>query len=328
MITCYFTNEDSFEEALIIDTTISQCPDKVLWFDLFCPTKEEEKWLENCIGFEVPTREEMSEIEFSSRLYKENGALFMTAIMLAQTTSTEPEHDAVTFILTDEKLITIRYIEPQSFKILSKKYKKLDISQRFALNIFIELLDLIVDRIADTLELVGRRLDDYSHSILRVEATKKKSHHRIDYLKLLTQIGSNGDLNTQVRESLITFNRLLIFFGQAISTKMTAELQSKVATLTEDLRSLSDYDMFLSSKVNFLLDATLGLVNIEQNNIIKIFSIAAVIFLPPTLIASIYGMNFHFMPELSWHFGYPFALGLVALSAWLPYQYFKIRRWL
>lgn len=327
MIYCYFEPERNFEAPLMIDPKTDDCPKDVLWFDLFCPTLEEERWVEKCVGFEIPTREEMHEIEYSSRLYKEQNNLFMTAVMLAQSASEDPQHEAVTFILTNHQLITIRYIEPQAFKTFAKRYRKLDLNQGGALNIFVELLDTVIDRIADTLELVGQRLDEYSHSILRIEDTKK-SHVKINYLKFLTEIGRNGDLNTNVRESLITFSRLLIFFAQACGNKLNVELQTRISTLNEDAHSLSDYAMFLSGKINFLLDATLGLVNIEQNNIIKIFSIAAVIFLPPTLIASIYGMNFHFIPELTWRFGYPFALGLLVVSAWLPYKFFKIKHWL
>lgn len=329
MINCYLDNERSLETPIHIDIEKDTFPEQTVWIDLYNLTREEENWIEKNIGFEIPTREEMREIEFSSRLYKKNGSLFMTTIMVAHSTTEEPQFDAVTFILTSDQLITVRYIEPSAFKIFSKLYKNLDQDERHPLNIFLGLLEVAVDRIADTLELVGQRLDNYSHSILRIEE-KNKSHKNKNYLKFLTEIGVNGDLNTKVRESLITFSRLLIFFAQASSSnpKMSVELQSRISTLTEDVKSLSDYVMFLSSKVNFLLDATLGLVNIEQNNIIKIFSIAAVIFLPPTLIASIYGMNFRYMPELDWRFGYPFAIGLLIISAWLPYQYFKMRRWL
>lgn len=329
MLNFYLKTQNDSEPLNNFDIETDNFPKDAVWIDLYRPTREEEKWVEKHLDFDLPTREEMREIEYSSRLYKENGNLFMTAIMIAQAATPSPQHDAITFVLTKNQLITIRYIEPLAFKIFVKRFNKISFEDRQPMPLFVELLDVVVDRLADTLELVGQRLDDYSHSILRIEGSQK-SHEKINYLKFLTEIGTNGDLNTQVRECLITFTRLLIFFGQACSanTHITPELLSRITTLNDDLRSLSDYVMFLSSKVNFLLDATLGLVNIEQNNIIKIFSVAAVIFLPPTLIASIYGMNFHFMPELSWRFGYPFAIGLLALSAWLPYHYFKRRHWL
>ena len=144
----------------------------------------------------------------------------------------------------------------------------------------------------------------------------------------MQQIGANGDLNTKARESLLTFNRLMGYFTQTVSSRIDNEDQIRLASLIKDIASLNDHANFLSTKINFLLDATLGLVNIEQNNIIKIFSVAAVIFLPPTLIASIYGMNFHFIPELSWKYGYLFSIFLIILAAWFPYKYFKYRKWL
>jgi magnesium transporter len=297
---------------------------EAIWIDLLAPTLEEEQMLEHYLNLAVPTRDEMIEIELSSRLYKENGTLFMTAAMIAHSNSPDPTLDPISFLLTQNQIITLRYIEPQSFNIviahLKKRHDSID-----AVTLFVDLLDAAVDRLADTLELVGRRLDDYSKIIFR---TPDASTAKLNYQHLMQQIGANGDLNTKVRESLVTFNRLITFFSQAISTRLDNEGQLRVISLGKDTISLSDHANFLSTKVNFLLDATLGMVNIEQNNIIKIFSVAAVIFLPPTLIASIYGMNFQVIPELSWKYGYVFALIMMLLAAWLPFKYFKYRKWL
>jgi magnesium transporter len=298
---------------------------EAIWIDLLSPSKEEEVQVEQCLGLDIPTREDMVEIELSSRLYKENGIVFMTATMIAQSDSSDPKLDPVTFILTQQQLITIRYIEPQAFKIVSSHSKELDTTHNDATTVFMDLLDASVDRLADTLELVGHRLDDYSKIIFQ---SQNKSAAKLDYRRLMQTMGANGDLHTKARESLITFDRLITFFGQTTGTKSDNEGQLRLATLNKDIASISDYANFLSTKVNFLLEATLGMVNIEQNNIIKLFSVAAVIFLPPTLVASIYGMNFHVMPELSWKYGYLFSIGLILLAAWLPYKYFKYRKWL
>lgn len=296
-----------------------------IWIDLLSPSKAEEAQVEEQIVLEIPTREEMGEIELSSRLYKENGTLFMTATMIALSDSPDPILDPVTFVLTPQHLITIRYIQPQSFKLFTSRLKRLDILHVNATALLIELLDATIDRLADILELVGHRVDEYSKIIFRPQSDATV---KLDYRKLLQQIGSNGDLNTKARESLVTFNRLIAFFTQTAEAQIDKEGQLRLGSLSKDITSLNDHAHFLSTKVNFLLDATLGLVNIEQNNIIKIFSVAAVMFLPPTLIASIYGMNFHFIPELSWKYGYLFAIGLIFLAAWLPYKYFKYRKWL
>jgi magnesium transporter len=299
---------------------------EAVWVDLLSPSREEEAQVERCITLEIPTPEEMQEIELSSRLYKDNDALFMTAMMIAQSDSPDLKLEPVTFVLTPQQLITIRYIETQAFKLFRSQLQKIDITHRDAISLLIELLDTIIDRLADILELVGRHLDDYSKTIFRPQL--HNTAMKLDYKELLQKIGANGDLNTKARESLVTFNRLITFFGQTAGSKIDSEGHLRLASLNKDILSLSDHADFLSSEVNFLLNATLGMVSIEQNNIIKIFSVAAVIFLPPTLIASIYGMNFHNMPELAWEWGYLLAIGLMLLSSWLPYKYFKRRKWL
>lgn len=298
---------------------------EAVWIDLVSPTKEEEVFLERCLGSEIPTRDEMVEIELSSRLYREADTLYMTASMIAQSDSDEPAFDPVTFVLTPRQLITIRYINPQSFKLMISHLRKLDPDHRDAVSLLLELLDASVDRLADILELVGRHLDDYSKTIFH---PRKEDEIKLDYQQLMQTIGANGDLHTKSRESLMSFNRLIAYLTQASSSRLDSDCQMRLSILTKDIASLSDHANFLSTKVNFLLDATLGMVNIEQNNIIKLFSVAAVIFLPPTLVASIYGMNFQFIPELSWRYGYLFSIGMILLAAWLPYKYFKYRKWL
>lgn len=296
-----------------------------IWLDLLFPTKEEEDILDSFLGFTIPTRAEMIEIELSSRLYSENDTLFMTAAMIAQSDSTDPVLDPVTFILTKQQLITLRYVEPQSFKLFTSHVQKLNDTQRDAITLLIELLEATVDRLADILELVVHRVDTYSKTIFRPQNNQAEKR---DYQQLMQQLGANGDLTTKGQESLVTFNRLIAFLTQSKGSQLDPEKQARLSALSKDIISLSDHAHFLATKVNFLLDATLGMVSIEQNNIIKIFSVAAVIFLPPTLIASVYGMNFHIMPELTWKYGYLFAIGLMLSAAWLPYKYFKYRKWL
>ena len=318
-----YLNRNMLEPELILIENQALINDAI-WLDLLSPTKTEKNDVEQHIGREIPTRAEMVEIELSSRLYKENDVLFMTATMIAQSDSPTRRLDPVTFILTPDQLITLRYIEPQSFKLFNAKLKKLDSTHRDAMTLLIELLDVTIDRLADILERAGTSLDDYSKTIFRAPHQKKE---KMNYEQLMQEIGANGDLNTKTRESLVTFNRLISFLLQTASSRMDSESQLRVASMSKDIVSLSDHANFLSGKINFLLDATLGMVNIEQNNIIKIFSVAAVIFLPPTLIASIYGMNFHTMPELSWKYGYTYAIGMIVFAAWLPYKFFKYKKW-
>lgn len=321
-----YQSQDKFKPKQITVANQSLLQD-ALWIDLLNPSLAEESLVEAILGIDVPTREEMQEIELSSRLYKEDDALFMTVSMVAKSDTLDPKCDAVTIILVNNKLITIRYIEPQPFALFISSLSNLTPESYNAPSLLLELLDASIDRLADILENVSRVLDDYSKMIFRPEI-KDKNSQRTDYKLLLQKIGTSGDLNAKVQESLTSFNRLMTFFGKKIPSNNDSEIQSQLAMLTRDAESLRDHVSFLSSKIIFLLDATLGMISIEQNNIIKIFSIAAVILLPPTLVASIYGMNFKFMPELQWRFGYPMALMLMLIFAWLPYRFFKKKKWL
>lgn len=318
-----FLTKNEYKQENLNNENLFKLADAI-WIDVLSPSSEEEDILERILGFRIPTRAEMAEIELSSRLYTENNILFMTAAMIANSTSSEPILDPVTFILTSKQLITVRYVEPQSFKLFTLQVKKMKRVYTDAIIVLIDLLDATIDRIADILEYIGQGMDKYSNKIFK----SGDEANKLDYRVLLRQIAVNGDLNTKTQESLVTFNRLMAFLTRVAGLKMNKGSKAKIATLRKDILSLSQHTHFLSTKVGFLLDATLGLVSIEQNNIIKIFSVAAVIFLPPTLIASIYGMNFHFIPELSWKYGYLGAIGLILFAAWAPYRYFKYKKWL
>jgi magnesium transporter len=297
-----------------------------LWIDMLSPTKDEEDTIEKVLCIDIPTREEMLEIEISSRLFQADGAVFMTATMLAQVATRAPQFDAVSFVLTKTQLITVRYIEPQAFRVFAAKLQKNPGEYTDCATLLIELLDTTIDRLADILELLGHDFDDFSKTIFN---PAHDSHSpRVDYQLLMQKVGADGDINAKAQESLMTFSRLITYFGQKTTIQINSEKQQQLLTLGKDIDSLRDHGIFLSAKVNYLLDATLGMVGIEQNQIIKIFSVAAVIFLPPTLIASIYGMNFKFMPELAWHGGYYYAMGIMLLSAFIPFIYFKWRKWL
>lgn len=300
---------------------------RVVWYDLLQPTAEEEARLEAILGVDVPTREEMEEIEVSSRLYYEESAVFMTATLPARTDADLPEMAPVTFVITNDALVTVRYHDPQAFRTFPMRAEKSSMGCEDAESVLMALLDVIIDRLADVLERAGRDIDRISHHIFqRPDGAKSRGR---DYQKVLQDIGLKGDLTSNVRDSLASLQRVFGFLAQyTLEKKSARDVRSRLKTLTRDAGSLTDYADFLSQKITFLLDATLGMINIEQNATIKIFSVAAVVFLPPTLIASIYGMNYEHMPELDWVFGYPFALGLMVASAILPYLYFKRRDWL
>jgi len=310
----------------VIDDVLQQL-DAVVWVDLVSPTSDEEIAFETKLAVDIPTREEMEEIEVSSRLYYEEGAAFMTATLPARTDSDDLLMAPVTFVLVRDKLITVRYHEPRAFKTFPQRAEKVSLGCTNGEAVMIALLEAIVDRLADILERAQRDIDAISHDIFEHEGPQPGEKQ--DFNKLLQLIGRKGDLTSNLRDSLGSLQRLAGFFGQMIALrKNDKEIKGRVKTLARDVQSLTDHSSFLSQKITFLLDATLGMVNIEQSNIIKIFSIAAGVFLPPTLIASIYGMNFVHMPELDWLLGYPFAFALMLLSALVPYWYFKRRGWL
>jgi magnesium transporter len=310
----------------LVEDVLAQL-DRVIWVDLVNPTDDEEVALEQGLGIEVPTREEMAEIEISSRLYYENGAAFMTATLPAQVDSDDPQMAPVTFVLAGERLVTIRYHEPRAFQTFPTRAEKVAMGCTSGETILVSLLEAIVDRLADILERAGEGIDRTSHGVFQQRGTKPTRSQ--DFQKVLEQIGREGDLTSDIRHGLMTLERLLGFLGHVTTQhKSSKDIRDRLKTLARDVRSLTDHASFLSQKITFLLDATLGMINIEQNAIIKIFSVAAVVFLPPTLVASIYGMNFVKMPELDWMLGYPFAICLMIGSAILPYLYFKRRGWL
>lgn len=311
----------------LVDTA-TETDQNVIWFDLFAPTPEEEALLETPLGVDIPTREDMEEIEISSRLYYENGAAFMTATLPAQSEADIPQMAPVTFVLAGDLLITVRYHEPQAFRTFPMRAEKVPMGCDGGEAVLVALLEVIVDRLADILERAGLEIDSISRDIFQNSEEDPRTQSR-DFQKILEGIGRKSDLNSKVRDSLVTLERMFGFLTQfSLQRKSNRDIRTRIKTLTRDARSLTDHSSFLSQKITFMLDATLGMVNIEQNATIKIFSVAAVVFLPPTLIASMYGMNFEHMPEMEWLLGYPFAIGLMVASAILPYLYFKRRGWL
>ncbi|MEZ5874612.1 MAG: magnesium/cobalt transporter CorA [Hyphomicrobiales bacterium] len=307
-------------------TGLHRITDDVVWLDLVNPTPDEEEQVEKSLNIDVPTREEQQEIEVSSRLYQENGAYFMTATLVYQPEKDEAKTTPVSFILAGKRLVTVRYAEPRAFALFAARCNRSETDLKSGPAVMIGLLDTIVDRLADFIERIQGQVETLSHSVfenqvalLRGSAVSMSCSNR----------SGEKEITSKAREAPPPLGRLLTFFAYAVNERKEGKpLQSRVRAASRDVSSLTDHATFLSGKIIFLLDATLGMIQIQQNDIIKIFSVAAVVFLPPTLIASIYGMNFHVMPELDWLFGYPFALALMVLFAVLPYIYFKHRGWL
>jgi magnesium transporter len=324
MLFAYTLNGSALERTTVENGAI---PDGAVWVDMVTPTNDEEKIVEKKFGIGVPTREEMAEIEPSSRLYSENGSRYMTASLIYDADTDQPKLTVVTFILSNAKLITVRYDEPRPFARVASKLGKQCPATITGEAVLIELLDAIIDRAADVLERVGAEVDAVSRRIFEGRAAKDSPSQR--YQISLRAVGRKADLTSKMRECLGSIGRLVLFFiNDAQLTKLPKEQYSQIRGMSRDVTSLTDYAAFLINKLQFLLDAIVGMVSLEQNNIIKIFSVMAVALMPPTLIASIYGMNFKHMPELDWMLGYPLAIIIMIAAAVAPFLYFKWRKWL
>lgn len=302
-------------------------PEDAVWLDLVNPISGEDKLIEQLLGIAVPTREEMQEIEVSSRLYVEHHARFMTATLMCNSDTAIPKHTAVTFILAKHRLVTVRYEDPRPFMIVGAKLTRVCPKDVTGETVLMDLLDAVIDREADLLERIGVEVDQVSHEIF--DPHGEGPAKQLSYNDILKSIGSKGDLTSKVRESLVSLGRLLLFLAnEAEGMRWPKDTRLQLISMQRDVQSLSDHATYLTNKITFLLDAMLGVVTIEQNNIIKIFSIAAVALMPPTLVGTIYGMNFKSMPELDWSFGYPMAIVLMIVSAVLPFFIFKWKKWL
>jgi magnesium transporter len=239
-----------------------------------------------------------------------------------------PRTTAVTFILASHRLVTVRYDAPKPFVLVENKLGRSCAPAITGEMVLMELLDAVIDRNADILERAGGDMDAISHEIFEPAGAARTGHAK-RYSDILIAIGRKGDLTSKVRESLVSIGRVVTFVAAAVDgVKWSKDMREQLKTMQRDVISLTDHASYLSNKITFVLDAMLGVVNLEQNNIIKLFSVMAVVLMPPTLIASIYGMNFKSMPELEWTHGYPYALVAMLLAAVLPYLFFSWKKWL
>jgi magnesium transporter len=304
-------------------------PEEAVWLDLLEPTVDEERLVEARLGLDIPTREEMREIESSSRLYEEAGALYLTATVVTKLDTSLPENAQVTFILTGSRLVTNRYVDPLPFRRFVSHTERHPQSNSTAQAVFAGLLESIVNRIADVIERVGSDIDAASAEIFNRQKLVADRRHRTqrDFRKLLEHIGQSGELIAKARESLASLARLLAFAQQS-TVAMSPEVRTRLRTLSKDVVAMSDHASFLGTNLNFVLDATLGMISIDQNNILKIFSVVTVFLLPPSVIGAIFGMNFTHIPESDKPWGFWGAVGLMVLSAVIPYAIFRSKRWL
>ena len=301
-------------------------PGEAIWLDLLEPTPSEEKQVESFLSIDVPTRDEMREIEASNRLYEEDGALYMTATVVTKLDSDLPESTQITFIVSSAKLVTNRYVDPLPFRRFIAYAERHPNSCNSPPAVLAGLVEAIINRVADVIERVATDLDGASVEVF--SASRRKRGAFRDFRKTLERLGQNGELISKARESLVSLGRLLTFVQQSTVIPMSDDVRGRFRTLSRDVLAMSDHASFLGTKVSFILDATLGLINIDQNNILKIFSVVTVFLLPPSVIGAIFGMNFQHIPTSQQPWGFWGAIGLMVLSAVIPWAIFRQRRWL
>jgi len=296
-------------------------PDDVTWIDMLSPTREEEALVEGALGLDLPTRDDMAEIEASSRMYREGAATYLTVEVITGVGSNTPRLEPVTFVLIKDRLVTIRYAEPRAVTLFEAQLAdRPELGQRGEA-VFLGLLDAIVDRIADILEAASGQVESLSNHIFQ------RPRRTARFEVILGRLGQWRGVTAKARNSLISLSRLLVYASVSPYLAEGEPDAQRVTSLQRDVQSLTDHAGHLSGDITFLLDASLGLINIEQNGIIKFFSIAAVVFLPPTLVASYFGMNFRHMAEFDWPLGESLALGLMVVSIILPMLWFKRKGW-
>ena len=297
-----------------------------VWIDLVEPGEAEREEAERACGLRLPTREALSEVESSSRHYVEGEAVYLSAALLR--TAGEDGRSELTpvgFILTPSRLVTIRYGALKAFDAAARRLAEHPSGS--PLDAFTVLVDEIVDRQADMLEETGAELERLSQQTFRTRPPRERRSGSARMRETLTQVGQAGDALSKARSSLLTLARIVSYVIDDTGRHPDRELRRRLQSARDDITSLTGYSETLSNKVAFLLDAVLGFINIDQNDVIKVLTVVSVVGVPPTLVASMYGMNFQHMPELAWRYGYPYALALIVLSAVVPMIVFKLRGW-
>lgn len=290
---------------------------KADWLDAHEPDEEEREQINHLLRAELPQSSDVEEIEASARYFVDTEGMHVHSLFLGPS---EGRHRTTTvaFILQPERLITMREGKLADFRLLRLRARRGQVEATSPAHLMVTLLEQKVENLADFLEDIHRDLEAVSKVVLEEEDSDLE--HAIDQLAKLE------DSNGKIRLCLMDTQRSITFMQRYL--RGNAEIRNTCNEVNQDVETLLTHTAFLFDKINFLMDSTQGFINIKQNQIIKTFSIAAVVFLPPTLVASIYGMNFEIMPELQWQWGYPMALGLMVVSGVMPYLFFKYKGWL
>lgn len=313
-------------------------PAQAVWIDLVDPTAEEASLVEETTGIRVPSRAALSEVESSSRLRRlKVGGLSLSAPMITFDRS-ELALKPLGFLLTRDHLVTIRFHDLRAFETVKTRVIEQDAEGGTSLDVFLLLMEELVDNLADMLEEMSSDLGRLSTRIFDFDPGTRRAAGKgearapkrrdLALRRLLSAIGRQGKSLSKIRASLLGLERIVGFLKHECPAMPGADQTPRFDTLGSDIDSLDEFETRQSETLQFLLDATLGLINIEQNNAFRVLTVVSVVGVPPTLIASMYGMNFEHMPELHWLYGYPYGLTLIVLSAVIPITIFKLRGWL
>lgn len=302
---------------------------KVAWIDLVNPTPEERSMVEIDCNLKLPSRAELSEVQSSSRLVEAHGVLMMSIPTAFHHRAGEERPSPIGFVLSQDVLVTLRYAPSRAFDSAARRFSRSP--HPTSIDAFATLVEEIVESTADRIEDIAMELDRMSRSVFRTTPTRERHRELRSNESLrdkLIDVGNVGERLSQLRGRLIGLQRILPFARERARDWITDEVRDRLHVVEGDSASLTEYQVHLSEKIQFLLDAVLGFISTKQNDIFTVLTVVSVIGIPPMLVASIYGMNFKNMPELDWVWGYPFALALIAISTILPVLWFRWRGWL
>ncbi len=310
-------------------TRIINSDGRTVWVDLCNPTDEETGRACSDYKLDIPPRARLEEIEFSSRLQYEDGVFTISVPVTTRSANGGEDITApLGFVLTRDLLVTVRFAQLQTFEAIAARIKR---RERSAPDIFLVILEAMIDYGADRLEELRAEALKISQRIFHKEIHDwqriKVARFNRMLRETLVEIGDMGERLSHIRDTLLVLQRAIPFVAEHGDAWMESGIKARLKMAVADVQSLNEYEVHLTDKLQFLLDADLGFINVEQNDLFKVMTIWSVVGIPPVLVAGIYGMNFHFMPELGWAYGYPLGLALIAISALVPLLWFKWRGW-
>jgi magnesium transporter len=313
----------------LADTSSADALRHAVWIDLQDAAPDEIERVQGASGLQVPSEANVSEIESSSRLASRDSVLYLS-MPLIRLGIEGPSTVSAGFVLAPDRLITVRFAPNRIFDTYAEQLQRGSASHEGAAHIFIGLLEAIIDRQADALEQVRADLDTISHTIFAMGVSQEGGRKQEDATlrRTLGQLGHIGDLISHVRDTQVGAARIVPYVEAMTAQWLPKELAPRLVTLRQDIASVSDFDTHLNDKLQFMLDATLGFINIAQNNVMKVMAIASVVGIPPVLIAGVYGMNFKNIPEYDWAYGYAWGWGLIIVTTLIPLGVFRWRKWI